>query len=165
MRSNDYNKKVKLEYFGHIIHNSKKYDIMLRLIMERKINIKSDSGKRRTVWLKNLRQYYRKSWVELFRRRPSIWHNSQRSVTCRYAIRIRRMVYFRAGIGYSNLPMSENNKQWQSKWHHFKVDCVCNFFHRGCIMYLGLTNKQLVYGEIQYCFILCFESRICWRRK
>lgn len=59
-------KKRKLEYFGHILRNSK-YQL-LQLIMQGKIDGKRGPGRRRTSWLKNLRQWYGASTRTLFRR-------------------------------------------------------------------------------------------------
>ena len=59
-------KRRKLEYFGHIMRHHEKYEL-LHLIMEGKINSRRGPGTRRTSWLKNLRQWYGKSSVELFR--------------------------------------------------------------------------------------------------
>ena len=59
-------KRRKLEYFGHIMKHHKKYEL-LHLIMEGKMNSRRGPGRRRTSCLKNLRQWYGKSSVELFR--------------------------------------------------------------------------------------------------
>ncbi|XP_060520407.1 uncharacterized protein LOC132698368 [Cylas formicarius] len=59
-------KKRKLEYFGHILRNTK-YQI-LQLIMQGKIDGRRGPGRRRTSWLKNLRQWYGVGARTLFRR-------------------------------------------------------------------------------------------------
>lgn len=59
-------KRRKLEYFGHIMRHPEKYEI-LHLIMEGKIASKRGPGGRRTSWLKNLRKWYGKTSLELFR--------------------------------------------------------------------------------------------------
>ncbi|CAK1588781.1 unnamed protein product [Parnassius mnemosyne] len=58
-------KKRKLEYIGHIMRN-RKYDL-LQFIIQGKIQGKQSVGRRRTSWLKNLRQRFGKSTRSLFR--------------------------------------------------------------------------------------------------
>ena len=62
-----YNCKFKiLEYFGHIMRHPEKYDL-LHLIMQGKIESRRGPGRRRTFWLKNLRQWFGKTTIQLFR--------------------------------------------------------------------------------------------------
>jgi len=58
-------KKRKLEYLGHIMRGSK-YSL-LRLIVQGKIIGKRSIGRRRISWLRNLREWYGCSSVDLFR--------------------------------------------------------------------------------------------------
>lgn len=58
-------KERKLSYFGHIMRNDK-YNI-LQLVMQGKINSKRGPGRRRTSWLRNLRQWTGKTSTDLFR--------------------------------------------------------------------------------------------------
>jgi Reverse transcriptase (RNA-dependent DNA polymerase) len=58
-------KKRKLEYLGHITRGEKYR--LLQLIIEGKIQGKRSVGRRRISWLKNLRDWYNLSSVELFR--------------------------------------------------------------------------------------------------
>ena len=58
-------KRRRLEYFGHIIRNGKYR--LLQLVMEGKIEGRRRSGRRKTSWLKNLRDWYGQSSVSLFR--------------------------------------------------------------------------------------------------
>lgn len=45
-------KKRKLEYFGHIMRNEKKYDLLIT-ILQGKVYGKQGPGRRRISWLKN----------------------------------------------------------------------------------------------------------------
>jgi hypothetical protein len=58
-------KKRKLEYFGHIMRHDK-YRI-LQLVMQGKIEGKRGPGRRRTSWMKNLRDWFGQSSASLFR--------------------------------------------------------------------------------------------------
>jgi len=58
-------KKRKLQYFGHIMRGDK-YQF-LQLIIQGKIEGKRAPGRRRTSWLKNLRQWFGRSTSSLFR--------------------------------------------------------------------------------------------------
>lgn len=58
-------KKRKLEYLGHIMRHER-YRIM-QLIMQGKIQGKRSIGRRKTSWLRNLREWYGKTTAELFR--------------------------------------------------------------------------------------------------
>ena len=58
-------KRRRLEYFGHIIRNGKYR--LLQLVMEGKIEGKRRPGRRKTSWLKNLRDWYDFSSISLFR--------------------------------------------------------------------------------------------------
>ncbi|KAI5752582.1 hypothetical protein M8J77_018365 [Diaphorina citri] len=58
-------KKRKLQYLGHIMRGTK-YEI-LHLIIRGKIVGKRSVGRRRTSWLKNLREWFNISTAELFR--------------------------------------------------------------------------------------------------
>lgn len=55
----------KLGYFGHIMRNQQ-YQI-LQLTIQGKVEGKRGSGRRRTSWLKNIRQWSGMKSVELFR--------------------------------------------------------------------------------------------------
>ena len=55
----------KLSYFGHIIRNPK-YQF-LQLVIQGKIAGHRGPGRRRTSWLKNLRAWFGKTSLELFR--------------------------------------------------------------------------------------------------
>ena len=55
----------KLQYFGHIMRNSK-YRI-LQLIIEGKIEGRRPRGRRKISWLRDLRHWYGKTSIELFR--------------------------------------------------------------------------------------------------
>ncbi|CAH2267750.1 jg15167 [Pararge aegeria aegeria] len=59
-------KKRKLEYFGHVMRNTKKYEL-LQLIVQGKVAGRRRPGRRRISWLKNLRQWFGKSTKSLFR--------------------------------------------------------------------------------------------------
>ncbi|CAF4751217.1 unnamed protein product [Pieris macdunnoughi] len=59
-------KKRKLEYFGHVLRNCKKYEL-LQLIIQGKVAGRRRPGRRRTSWLKNLRQWFGQSTKSLFR--------------------------------------------------------------------------------------------------
>ena len=58
-------KTRKLEYLNHVMRNDK-YEL-LRLIIQGKITSNRGPGRRRTSWLKNLRQWFGKSTTSLFR--------------------------------------------------------------------------------------------------
>lgn len=58
-------KRRKLEYLGHVMRNEK-YGL-LQLIIQGKIDSKRGPGRRRTSWLKNLRQWFGRSTTSLFR--------------------------------------------------------------------------------------------------
>ena len=58
-------KRRKLEYFGHVIRN-KKYRL-LQLVMEGKIEGRRRPGRRKTSWLRNLRDWFGTDSVSLFR--------------------------------------------------------------------------------------------------
>ena len=58
-------KKRKIEYLGHIMRNEK-YDL-LQLIIQGKIDGRRKPGRRKTSWLKNLRQWFNMSTRSLFR--------------------------------------------------------------------------------------------------
>jgi len=58
-------KKRKLQYFGHIMRGDK-YQF-LQLIIQGKIEGKRAPGRRRTSWLKNLRQWFGRNTSSLFR--------------------------------------------------------------------------------------------------
>ena len=58
-------KQRKLAYFGHIMRNEKYH--ILQLIMQGKVKGRRGPGRRRTSWLKNLRQWTGKTSLELFR--------------------------------------------------------------------------------------------------
>ena len=58
-------KKRKLEYFAHVMRNDK-YKL-LHIIIQGKIEGKRSAGRRKTSWLKNLRQWYGLSTTSLFR--------------------------------------------------------------------------------------------------
>ena len=58
-------KARKLQYLGHIMRGQR-YE-MLRLIMQGKIKGKRNVGRRRISWLRNLRDWYNCSSIELFR--------------------------------------------------------------------------------------------------
>lgn len=58
-------KTRKLQYFAHVMRNEK-YRI-LQLVMQGKIVGKRRPGKRKTSWLKNLREWYGKNTGDLFR--------------------------------------------------------------------------------------------------
>lgn len=55
----------KMEYLGHIMRHDR-YRI-LQLIIQGKIQGKRSVGRRRTSWLRNLREWYGKSTTSLFR--------------------------------------------------------------------------------------------------
>jgi hypothetical protein len=59
-------KTRKLEYFGHILRNNQRYNI-LQLILQGKIEGKRSVGRRRISWLKNLRDWYNTTSIDLFR--------------------------------------------------------------------------------------------------
>jgi hypothetical protein len=56
----------KLSYFGHVMRHPETYGL-LHLIIQGKIMGTRGPGRRRTSWLKNLRQWFRKSTSSLFR--------------------------------------------------------------------------------------------------
>lgn len=56
----------KLEYFAHVIRHPERYNV-LHLIMQGKIEGKRGPGRRRTSWLRNLRDWFQKSSAALFR--------------------------------------------------------------------------------------------------
>lgn len=58
-------KARKLQYLGHIMRGNK-YELM-RVIMQGKIKGKRSIGRRRLSWLRNLREWFRCSSIELFR--------------------------------------------------------------------------------------------------
>ena len=58
-------KKRKLLYFGHVMRNEKYR--LLHLIIQGRIEGRRAPGRRRTSWLKNLRQWFGKSTRSLFR--------------------------------------------------------------------------------------------------
>ena len=58
-------KERKMSYFGHILRGDK-YELM-RLVVQGKVEGKRGPGRRRTSWLKNLRQWSGKTSIELFR--------------------------------------------------------------------------------------------------
>lgn len=60
-------KQRKLEYFGHVMRNEEKYRI-LQLAIKGKIFGRRGPGRRRVSWLRNLRQWFGMTSVELFRR-------------------------------------------------------------------------------------------------
>ena len=60
-------KKRKLEHFGHVMRHPEKYKI-LHLAMQGKIYGKRGPGRRRISWLRNLRDWFGLSSLELFRR-------------------------------------------------------------------------------------------------
>ena len=60
-------KKRKLEYFGHVMRNPEKYQI-LQLAMQGKIYGNRGPGSRCISWLRNLREWFGLSSLELFRR-------------------------------------------------------------------------------------------------
>ena len=59
-------KKRKLEYFGHIMRGTKYR--LLQNIMQGKIAGRRGPGRRKTSWLKNLRQWFGVSTTTLFRK-------------------------------------------------------------------------------------------------
>lgn len=58
-------KRRRLEYFGHVLRNEKYR--LLQLVMEGKIEGRRRPGRRKTSWLKNLRDWYGTDSVSLFR--------------------------------------------------------------------------------------------------
>ena len=58
-------KRRKLDYFGHVIRNEKYR--LLQLVMEGKIEGKRKQGRRKTSWLKNLRDWFGVDSLSLFR--------------------------------------------------------------------------------------------------
>ncbi|CAG9837806.1 unnamed protein product [Diabrotica balteata] len=54
-----------LEYLGHIMRGEKYY--LLRLTIQGKISGKRNVGRRRISWLRNLREWYGCSSIQLFR--------------------------------------------------------------------------------------------------
>ena len=58
-------KERKMSYFGPILRGDK-YKLM-RLVVQGKVEEKTGPGRRRTSWLKNLRQWSEKTSIELFR--------------------------------------------------------------------------------------------------
>ena len=58
-------KRRKLDYFGHVIRNEKYR--LLQLVMEGKIEGKRKQGRRKTSWLKNLRDWFGVDSFCLFR--------------------------------------------------------------------------------------------------
>jgi hypothetical protein len=58
-------KRRRLEYFGHIIRKGKYR--LLQLVMEGKIEGRRRPGRKKTSWLKNLRDWYGQNSVSLFR--------------------------------------------------------------------------------------------------
>ena len=58
-------KRRRLEYFGHIIRNEKYR--LLQLVMEGKIEGKGRPGRKKTSWLKKLRDRYGVSSISFFR--------------------------------------------------------------------------------------------------
>ena len=58
-------KRRKLEYFAHVMRNSK-YEL-LHIVIQGKIEGKRGPGRRRTSWLRNLRQWYGVNTTTLFR--------------------------------------------------------------------------------------------------
>ena len=58
-------KERKMSYFGHILRGDK-YELM-RLVVQGKVEGKRGPGRRRTSWLKNLRQWSGKTSIELVR--------------------------------------------------------------------------------------------------
>jgi len=58
-------KAQKLEYIGHIMRNKQQYNI-LQLILQGKIEGKRSVGRRRISWLKNLRDWYNTTSIDLF---------------------------------------------------------------------------------------------------
>lgn len=59
-------KKRKLEYFGHIMRNQKRYGL-LQLILQGKVFGRRGPGRRRISWLRNLRTWFSLSTRGLFR--------------------------------------------------------------------------------------------------
>lgn len=59
-------KNRKVEYIGHITRNNKRYKI-LQHILQGKIEGKRNMERRRLSWLKDLRDWYNKTLVDLFR--------------------------------------------------------------------------------------------------
>ncbi|CAG9836622.1 unnamed protein product, partial [Diabrotica balteata] len=57
---------MKLEYLGHIMRGEK-YEL-LRNIMQGKIKGRRSVGRRKISWLRNLREWFGCSSIELFRR-------------------------------------------------------------------------------------------------
>lgn len=62
-------KHRKVEYFGHVMRNNKCE--LLQLIMQGKIQGGRPPGRRRTSWLKNLREWYKMSTRSLSERQSS----------------------------------------------------------------------------------------------
>ena len=58
-------KRRKLDYFGHVMRNEKYR--LLQLVMEGKIEGKRGQGRRKTSWLKNLRDWFDVDSLGLFR--------------------------------------------------------------------------------------------------
>lgn len=59
-------KQRKLEYFGHISRNERRYGL-LQLILQGKIYGRRGPGRRRNSWLQNLRQWFSLTTTGLFR--------------------------------------------------------------------------------------------------
>lgn len=59
-------KARKLQYLGHIMRNESRY-ALLQNILQGKIFGRRGPGRRRTSWLKNLRTWFQKSSLQLFR--------------------------------------------------------------------------------------------------
>lgn len=59
-------KTRKLEYLGHIMRNSQRYEL-LQLILQGKVEGRRRPGRRRISWLKNLRTWFNTTTVGLFR--------------------------------------------------------------------------------------------------
>ena len=58
-------KRRQLEYFGHVMRNEKYR--LLQLIIQGKIEGRRGPGRRKTSWLKNLRDWYGVNSICLFR--------------------------------------------------------------------------------------------------
>ncbi|CAG9826844.1 unnamed protein product [Diabrotica balteata] len=65
MRNNKHNKNKKVTIFGHVMRGQQ-YKL-LRLITQGKIRGGRSIGRRRVSWLKNLRDWFQCSYMELFR--------------------------------------------------------------------------------------------------
>lgn len=59
-------KTQKLKYFGHIMRNQEKYNV-LHLIIQGKIYGRRPPGRRKMSWLANLRKWFGQTSVQLFR--------------------------------------------------------------------------------------------------